>query len=135
MADLTQTVANVRRQITTQRGSGTAGESISAGMPIYRLSTDNKWYKAGNGSATLADAGGIALTNADVDEILDYAISGGINVGATLTLAEIYVLSDTVGKIAPASDLGSGDFVTILGVASSTSQLELNLNSSGVAKP
>jgi len=134
MADLVQTVANVRMQTNTLRRSETAGEAISAGMPVYRKSSDNKWYQTIDTSATTALAGGIALTNASTDDLIDIALSGDLNVGATLTLAEIYVVS-AAGKIAPVGDLTSGDFVTILGVASSTSILELQINASGVAKP
>ena len=135
MADLTQTPANVRRQVATQRTSVTAGEVITPGMPVYRSTADNEWYKAADTSAALAAAGGIALTNAGDGDVLDVATDGPINVGATLTIGEIYVLSGTAGNIAPVGDLASGNFVTILGVASSASQLELSITASGVAKP
>jgi|TARA_R110000824_G_scaffold395565_1_gene596320 hypothetical protein len=103
-------------------------------MPVYRKAADNKWWKAIDTSVATALAGGIALTNAGADELIDVALSGSINVGATLVLAQIYVVSAS-GAIAPVGDLLSGDFVTILGVATSTSLLELNINASGVAKP
>lgn len=135
MADLTQTAANIRRQVTTQRNSVTAGEAITAGMPVYRKAADNEWYKAADTSAALANAGGVALTNAGDGEVLDIATKGPINLGATLTIGEIYVLSGTAGNVAPVGDLLSGNFVTILGVASTASQLELQITASGVAKP
>ena len=63
-----------------------------------------------------------------------YQTSGKINVGATLTVGETYVLGDTAGAIYPIGDLGSGDYVTYLGYATTTSLLQLMITATGVAK-
>jgi hypothetical protein len=49
---------------------------------------------------------------------------------AVLTAGTIYVQSATAGGIAPAADLASGHHVTILGVATSTTNLEMCLTNS-----
>jgi hypothetical protein len=46
-----------------------------------------------------------------------------INLGATLVVGEVYVVSATLGAIAPIGDLVSTNFVTPLGTAISTSVL------------
>jgi len=47
----------------------------------------------------------------------------------------VYCVSTTAGGIAPVGDLTSGNYVTVLGVATTTSSLKLGLNASATAKP
>jgi len=51
--------------------------------------------------------------------------------GSILTTGTIYVLSDD-GAIAPAADLGSGDYVSIIGIAVSATVLDVQIHNSGV---
>ena len=63
------------------------------------------------------------------------AFTGSIDLGATLTVGETYVVSTNVGAIAPIGDLTTGDYTKILGVATATDALKLGIYNSGVAKP
>jgi hypothetical protein len=57
-----------------------------------------------------------------------------INLGATLAVGEVYVVSAALGAIAPIGDLVSTNFVTPIGTAITTSVLAFNPQPSGVAK-
>lgn len=137
MSDLSQTPASVIEGATAQRRNGTAGASITAGQPLYADAADGDKLKPcdADASAAAANCVGIALHAAADEQPIAYTKAGLINLGATLTVGEIYVLSGTAGGIAPKADLAAGDFVTILGVAISASQLNLAINVSGVQVP
>lgn len=136
MAALSQTAANVAAGSGSVRQAGTFGGTITAGMPIYRDAGDSNKLKAARANATgTASVVGISLNGGANGQPGNYQSSGQINLGATLAVGETYCVSDAVaGQIVPIGDLGSGDYVTILGVAISTSLLQLDIHNSGVAK-
>ncbi|MCA9222073.1 MAG: hypothetical protein KDA71_17210 [Planctomycetales bacterium] len=140
MTALSQTPANVA--VGTQDvpiKSVQYGESILQGMPIY-LHTDGKYYKASNQSELAAEVVAIALTPGSTNDwgiaITPSTRSGRslVNLGATLAVGETYTLADTAGAIGPIADNGSGDFITILGVAVTTALLDFQVIISGTAK-
>lgn len=141
MADLTQTPANVAVGSNIAVTLVVAGEAIVQGEPVYRSSLDSYYYKADADAEASADVKGIAVTPAGAsgDRFVLAANKSGqtgdINLGATLTQGETYVVSTNSGKIAPIGDLTTGDYVTYLGVASSSTILKLRSNATGVAKP
>lgn len=136
MADLTQTAANVAAGGESTRISMIqVGEAVTQGQPGYFDSSDRKYYIADANNASKYVAKVIFLTPATTDGYAVAATSGPVNLGATLTVGVIYVVSDTAGSIMPSSDLSSGDYVTILGVATSTSLITLNPSSSSVVTP
>lgn len=131
MADISQTAANVAiGASTTPTKRVQFGEAVTQGMPVY-LSTDAKWYKTdANDTAAKAVAGGIVLTPASTNGyglIATPSETPGtslVNLGATLTAGAIYCVSANLGGIAPEADIGSGHYLTILGVAATTSLLD-----------
>lgn len=121
MADLTQTAADVRTASNAVTELVQAGEAITAGQPLYQKSSDEKYYKAdADAGQTEAGATVIALMNADQDGYLIVQSEGDVNVGATTVKGEVYVVSNTAGNIAPASDLASGWYPTVIGTAKDT---------------
>ena len=132
MADVTVTAANVRAGDTTSGANVTtvkAGETITAGMSVYKKASDSEYYKAdanlsaeGAGSTDIA----VALTNAGDGEPMVIQDKGVYTVGGTVTLGQIYVVSATAGGIAPASDGASGWYTTILGTAASATTINLS---------
>jgi hypothetical protein len=58
-----------------------------------------------------------------------------VTYNSAFTVGQVYVASTNAGGIAPYADLGSGDYVTILGVATTATNLKLSINQSGIAKP
>jgi hypothetical protein len=59
--------------------------------------------------------------------------SGPLTVGATMTAGVAYYLSDTAGGICPVADLATGEYPSVLGIATSTTVLNVNIQTSGVA--
>lgn len=129
MADISITAANVVADSTAARTSGTAGEAIAAGKAVYKSSTTNKWMLADSNSATVEArrATGIALCGAALNQPVTVATSGPVTIGATLTAGLAYYLSDTPGGICPVADIGSGEFVCLLGIAASTTVLNIGI--------
>jgi hypothetical protein len=135
MADLSQTAANVKPGENITPRMRQAGEAITQGMPYYVSTTDSKAYQTdANDGAAKAEVRGIALTGAALDGYFVAQESGLINLGATLAVGTVYVVSATKGAICPIADITSGQYVSPLGVATTTSLLNLKPDPSGVTK-
>lgn len=138
MADLTQVAANVHVDGDASECKFELvqyGEAITAGEPVYLLSTDSKYYAAQADTAAKAAAKAIAMTGGAADGYGFVVFSGPCDVGATLAVGTVYYVSATNGKICLESDLTTGNFVTKLGHAVTTSQLQVSINVTGIAKP
>lgn len=125
-ADLTITPANVKATSSSAKITRIQlGEAATQGQALYRKASDGKYYKADADAGTdeTASASAIAITPGSTNEYAYVVTEGSVNVGATLTVGEIYVLSGTAGGICPEADLATADRVTLLGVATSTSAL------------
>lgn len=129
MAAITITAANVALVSGQPLGDQIAGEAFTAGQAVYQA--DNGTWLNAQGDGTEIEAGknnaGVALSTADaVGARVSIAVPGCVVAyGAVLTKGLLYIVGDAAGSIYPASDLGSGDQMTVLGVAISTSQLKL----------
>lgn len=135
MAALTITAANIIKGTGAQTASGTAGETITAGMAVYIKSSDNKIYKAdANASAEASAAVGVALHGALASQPIVYQVGGPLSFGAILTAGLIYVAgATTAGDINPSSDLASGWYTNIIGYALTTSSMQITPVNTGVA--
>lgn len=135
MADLTITSASVLAGSGARRVIGTAGASVTAGQVVYLDSATATYKLADNNSATaeVRAPAGIALHAAASGQPLAVHTSGPITIGAALTAGVAYYLSDTPGGICPVADLASGEYPTILGIATSTTVLNVAIQSAGVA--
>lgn len=134
MADLTiSTPGSVVKYSNAKTAWGTAGTTITAGQSLYLDANTNLLMPAIDTSAAAAAAVGIALNGGSVNQPIQYITSGGVNLGATLTLGVTYVVGAGAGGISPIADIGTGEYPTILGIAITTSRLEVNINRSGIA--
>jgi hypothetical protein len=138
MADITIS-GNVTATSGSMTGvkSGISQVAITGGQVVYLdASNGGKVNLAINSAEASAVAVGIAVNGCDAGGVCSYITSGNqITVsGAPFTVGLAYYVSVTAGGIAPIADVLSGDYVTILGVASSTSVLDVNINASGVAE-
>jgi hypothetical protein len=134
MADLIITADDVLKYNGAVSRTGTAGEDITAGEVVYV--TGGEVMLAQANAEESAVAVGIALNDAADGQPISYLVSGGINPGATVAVGTVYAVSAAAaGGIAPVSDLSSTEYVTILGVATTTSRIDVNINVSGVAIP
>lgn len=137
MADITVTAANVKigTSATTTLRTVLYGDTITQGQPVYSDTTDSDKYKRADADVlATAVAAGVALTPGVSGDYGVIVTDGPFVPGATLTVGATYVVSTNPGGIAPIADLASGDFTTILGVATTAAILDLDLYVSGVAK-
>lgn len=135
MADLVITAANVLAGASASILNGIAGEAIAAGKAVYQASTTKKWMLADSNSATpeARKATAIALNGAALNQPVAVQQGGDITLGAVLTAGTAYYLSDTPGGICPIADVGSGEYVCLLGLAKSASVLGLDIQFPGVS--
>lgn len=134
MANLTITPANVGFVDISETGYDfvEAGETITQGQPVYRSTSNNKFYRASAATTATAEAVGIAVTPAIASQPFIVILLGKVKIGATLLLGRTYVLSPTTGLIMPETDLAGGDIVTTLGVAITTGVLDVRINATGL---
>lgn len=135
MADLSITAANVLSATSgVRRSNRTAGATVSAGKVVYLDATDNKCKLADCDSATAAVRSplGIALNGASDGQPLTVHEQGPLTIGATMTAGVSYYLSPNPGGIAPIADILTGDNTIFLGIATSTTVLDVNIHESGV---
>ena len=133
MADITITAANVVKSTAAVTASGTAGATITAGQLLYKDTSDSDKLKLAqhDGTAIEATIAGVALHGASSGQPITYQTSGLITIGATTVAGTVYVASATAGGIAPDADAGAGDYKSILGVATTTAAIQIQINNSG----
>lgn len=134
--DVAVTAANVRPKKGTQLRRVVYGATITAGQWLYKDTTDSDKYKPAQSDGTLLESGGSseivwALTGGADLEDADVAINGKVIVGGALGVGRVYILSDTVGLMTLPDDMVSNWYTSIVGVASSTTELELILKADG----
>lgn len=129
MADLSQTPTSVIGYGEPKQGK--LGGTVAAGMPV-RKQTDGTWIAATDATAAGANVEGIAVTGGAINQLFLYQTGGNINLGATLAVGKVYVLS-TAGAIAPVDDIAGAEFVTVLGIATTAALLKQAIVVSGVA--
>ena len=124
MADISITASAVVPSANAVIKYTTAGATLTAGQLIYLDTADLD--ANGIGKAKLSDANGAAALRV-VDGITVGGASAGqpvaivtydtaLVVGSGLTANNILILSDTPGGIAPSADLGSGEYLSVIGV-------------------
>jgi hypothetical protein len=81
---------------------------------------------------------GVALHGASRGQPIKFATGGDYNPGGTLVIGKVYTLGSASGAIAPSADLDAATtltwYGTILGIATTTSNLRLALQPSGVLR-
>lgn len=134
MANLVLTATGVLW--TGRKERAVAGGTVTRGM-IVSKTTSGTWVAATNVSATLSGTLGIAVCLSDAANGQDIIIGLDEGVltlgGAVATVGVNYYVGDSAGGIAPVADLGAGEFVTSVGVALTTSTIQVDFNVSGVA--
>lgn len=135
MADLLVTAANCVPGSNARTVQGVAGETITAGMAVYKAAATGKWMKAdADGSGEAHTALGIALTSSSLNQPIVVQIGGDLTLGATLTANTPYFLSGaTAGGICPIADVGTGEYLQEIGIAISASVLRMTLTATDVA--
>ena len=137
MATLITISADFRLSTGASASVATAGETIVPFQLLYLKTSDSKAYLADNATAAEAVLLGFAATGAAVDEFVSYvpATSGAFieSASALFTKGDCYEISSTAGSMATAGDATAGQFVTVVGVAISTTKLQIINASTGVS--
>lgn len=135
MVDLVITAANVQRGTNAVTTTGTAGAAVTAGQCVYFDKITKRYLLADSNSATVAArrATAIALHAASAGQPLTVQTSGDLTLGATMVAGTSYYLSDTPGGICPVADVGTGEWVNVIGVAKSTTAIQLTFAYPGVS--
>jgi hypothetical protein len=123
-ANITQTPASVEAVNQYQSTRVRSGAAVTAGMPVYQSAVINPTWLPATAAGNTIQSGniacGIALDSAPgANQSFTVWQSGTINLGASLTEGETYVVSPYVaaGNICPIKYLTTNNYVTILGVA------------------
>ena len=133
MVDLVVVAANVQPTANLQTKRKNAAELITAGQSVLVNAAGELELSENDLVVADAECAGVALTGANANHPCEYGIKGEVNMGAILSIGEVYVVGAAAGAIAPTADPGSGDFRTLIGVATTTSLLKLGPLASGVA--
>ncbi|MCW3837814.1 hypothetical protein ACFQ1E_17350 [Sphingomonas canadensis] len=135
MSDISITATSVVAGAGARVEHGTAGTTITAGQWVYKDAATGRYLLADSNSATAAARvpRGIALNGGANGQPVAIALSGPVTIGGTLTAGVGYYLSDTPGGTCPVADVGSGEYATFLGMATSTTVLNIDIQASGVA--
>lgn len=137
MVDLVITPANVVKGAGATTLQGIAGETLTAGMAVYRDAASKKFLKADAdaASAGVRNAVGIALNGAALDQPVVVQTDGEITLGAVLAVGTAYYVSNTPGAIMPAADLSIGEYAVLLGIARTAAILRMKILNSEAAVP
>ncbi len=133
MADLVVVAANVKPAASAVTKRGIAGEGISAGQGVFKAADGQIELAEKDLTVTDAAAIGVSLNDAALDQPVEYAITGDVDMGAILAIGQVYIVGAAAGGIAPEADAAAGHFVTVLGVATTVNNLKLGILQSGVA--
>ena len=135
MADLSITAANVVADSVSKQ-EYTAGAAITAGQAVYVDTANSNVAKLAqaDGTALEATVKGIALNTASIGQPVSIAVSGDLDIGATVGVATVYIISTAAGAICPVADLASSSYLSIVGVGTAADNLKISIINSGIEK-
>jgi hypothetical protein len=133
MADLTITASAIIPVSGFTPFDAMAGANITAGLASYLDAAAGTIKIADNdASAAAATVKGISLHAALTSQPIRLIIGGSLGMGAILTAGVFYYLGED-GGICPVADLGTPEWVSLIGYGSTTSNLVLSIVNTGVA--
>lgn len=134
MPALTITAANVGVGENANTDIITVGQATNHGVVLYVDTATDSLYKPADADAVdTAKANAISLTSATGTGLPVLVLrNGDLYLGAILTQGVEYYLGTTPGTIVLKSDLASGDYVTRIGIARTTSILEVDIDATGI---
>jgi len=136
MADLSITAASVVPSANARRISRTAASAITAGQVLYQLAAGTVAPADANGASPLFNVVGIAENGGGTGQRISVITEDpALAIGATVVIGDVFILSATAGGIADVADAAAGHYVTVLGVAVSTSSINFKPVAAGAAIP
>jgi len=110
----------------------TCGEAIGGGETGYLKASDGKIWKGITSAAASAAIKGIVLQpTTAADQPVSLQVGGTCDLGVACADGQFYVASDTGGGIKPETDLGAGEFATLIGCGDGTN-LRMKLWATGL---
>lgn len=135
MADISITAANVIAGSNARRVSKLAASTITAGQLVYLLAAGTVAAADANGASPLYTILGIAENGGGAGQRISVITEDDdLTIGATVAIGDILIASATAGGIAPAADLTTGWFATVVAVAKSTTKVIFKILAAGAAK-
>lgn len=132
MADLSITAANVLAASNATIEHGIAGATITAGQTVYLDDATGRYELADADGTGTTRTRGIALNGAADGQPLAIIKEGDLTMNAVLTAGVSYFQSPVAGGIGARAEVLTGDYVTSLGIAKSTTVLAVKIDYSGV---
>lgn len=135
MADITPSQAVVLEGKTKEIA---IGEAVTAVGSVLYLTGNEGFLADADKTSVEARFYGLAVETGILDATITILQYGRVNVGAVLTQGVVYVLSKTAdaGKMAPLADITvTGDFITLVGIAETSSILVVQPWSTGIVIP
>lgn len=136
MADLSPVAASVVATSGYSYIDVVAGASIVRGNLCYLNASNQAALVQADGTVTEATIAGVALNDAATGQPIRLQTGGSITIGATVAKGTLYGASATAGAIAPSTDIvTTGYYRSILGIASTTGIITLNIWNTGITLP
>ena len=134
MADVTFTATAIKPAAGTQKRRVTFGATITPGKVLYLDNSDNK-YKIADCTDAAKDAASAFALSSGADGQPGMIMESGDLTCDGLTAGTVYVLSAT-GNICPVADLSlATDYCTVVGAASSATNLKVSFVVTGYKTP
>ncbi len=112
---------------------------MTAGQVVYLKASDSKWYKAlsdaVSGSVEKSGSGttlGLALNGGAAGQPAAVATGGTVTIGGTIAAGVLYYVSNTAGGFCAVADLGTGDYVSVIGYGTTTAIMNLVPTATGL---
>jgi hypothetical protein len=135
-ADYSVTAANVVPSSNASIRRATAGASITAGQAVAIDSSGLVQLYSSTGSGALHVFAGISVNGAASGQPILFATSDtAFTPGFSIAAGAIVIGSATGGKLCPAGDLASTNYLTIVGVGIGNNQISFAPLAAGIATP
>src|SRR3954467_11289312 len=115
MSALSINTSNVSRSPSGLIFTGTAGQTITAGQPLY-LDSTNGLYKLANGLSNNPVAGVAVSTSANGQDVVICSRDPNFSPGYAINAGNLAILGNVAGQVNDVADRASGWYVTVLGV-------------------
>ena len=132
MADITPSQAIVLEGRVQEIVLGQAVALVGSPMEI----TSGLAYLAeADDTAAAARFYGLAIETGALSATISILLHGRVDVGAVLTQGVLYFISETEAKMAPQADLTTGSNISLVGIAETTSILNIQPWPTGIVVP
>lgn len=111
-----------------------ASEAIDAGELCYVTGGNLAALADNNVDAATAKVVGIAVNSAAAGQRVSLQTDGILTIGASASVAagDVFWLGATAGSFGPEADIGSGAYMTMIGIGMTSNRIYLNIKAFGV---